>query len=49
MSKEENKKYISTYTTKEVTEFLKSLGLEKLNQKIEELQIEVQQKNFQNF
>ena len=40
MSKEENKKYISTYTTKEVTEFLKSLGLEELNQKIEELQIE---------
>ena len=40
MSKEENKKYISTYTTKEVSEFLKSLGLEELNQKIEELQIE---------
>ena len=40
MSKEENKKYISTYTTKEVSEFLKSLGLEELNPKIEELQIE---------
>ena len=40
MSKEENKKYISTYTTKEVSDFLKSLGLEELNPKIEELQIE---------
>ena len=40
MSKEDNYKYISTYTTKELSEFLKSLGLEELNQKIEELQIE---------